>query len=180
MTYIEPIDINQQQQVITLTEEYITRAGQIYARSFDPVPVLFDLPGRTAGMYKIKRNKKMIRYNPWLFAKNFNEHLESTVPHEVAHYISDEIYGLDKIRPHGKEWQSVMAHFNADASVTGDYDLEGVPQRTLKRFAYRCACSLHELTVRRHNKITRRRAIYHCLKCGSELEYVRQEGLLAS
>lgn len=168
---IEPIDREQQQRVISTTREYIFRAEEFYHRRFEMIPVNFDLKGRSTGMYRVQHGQREIRYNPYLFAKYFADNLAVTVPHEVAHYATDLIYGLRKIRPHGEEWRALMQAFGADASRTCDYDLEGVPIRAHQRHSYQCGCSDHKLTSRRHNKVLRGGIEYTCRQCGSRLVY---------
>jgi len=168
---IEPIDNSQQQQVIDQSLRYIKLAGDILQERFKPVPIHFDLRGSSAGMFKVSGRDCQIRYNPWLFAKYFDDNLQGTVPHEVAHYIVHCQYGLHRVRPHGAEWRAVMHAFNADPSVTGDYDLTGIPQRRQRRFDYHCGCQSHQLSTRRHNTISRGRGRYQCMKCSGELVY---------
>lgn len=93
MELITPIDEVQRQRVIDATRACIQQAGDLFGRGFDLVPVSFDLRGRAAGMYRVKKQQRMIRYNPWLFARYFTDNLANTVPHEVAHYIIDMVYG---------------------------------------------------------------------------------------
>lgn len=164
---IEPIDEFQKKCVIEKTSYFIDKACKIYQRNFEPIVVDFDLKGRISGMYRRKRNHRVIRYNPYMFAKYFEDSLETTVPHEVAHYITDMMF--HQCRPHGNEWREVMQAFGADPSRTCDYDLEGIPIRVYQRHVYHCLCMTHELTSRRHNKIQNRNARYHCKKCNEEL-----------
>jgi len=120
-------------------------------------------------MFMLKGRECLIRYNPWLFSKYFTENLEGTVPHEVAHYIVHRTHGMRRTRPHGPEWKAVMAGFDADDSVTSDFDLQGIPQRRQRRYAYRCLCMDHELSARRHNTIASGKGRYQCRKCDGEL-----------
>jgi len=169
MATIEPIDHDQRQCVIIRTTDFIRRAGTVFNRPFQVIPVVFNLTGRAAGMYRVSKKERQIRYNPYIFAKYFDDNLAVTVPHEVAHYITDIVYGLRNIRPHGAEWQALMRAFGADATRTCSYDLEGVPVRTHKRFTYRCSCTTHQLTTRRHNNVRHGKARYYCRYCGEEL-----------
>ncbi len=166
---IAPIDKSQQALVIAETLRYIRLAADLYRRNFAPVPVDFDLKGGSAGMFRIRARDARIRYNPWLFAKYFDENLLSTVPHEVAHYIVHCRYGLHRVKPHGHEWLAVMADFGADPSVTSDFDLTGIPTRAQRRFRYRCACRVHEVSTRRHNVMQRGQAHYECRLCRAPL-----------
>ena len=66
---IEPIAQEQQRQVLAQNERYVEMAEQLFKRQFARIPVLFDLSGRSAGMFKVHGTKRWIRYNPWIFAK---------------------------------------------------------------------------------------------------------------
>ena len=171
MTLVEPIGEAQQELVRERTLEYLQQAGVIFARHFDAVPVVFDLKGRCAGMYRVRNGRREIRYNPYLFARCFADNLAVTVPHEVAHYVTDCVFGLRHIRPHGREWRRLMQAFGADPQVTCRYDLTGIPVRNYRRFGYRCGCRTHELTAYRHNRVQRRQATYLCRQCGGRLEF---------
>ena len=166
---IQPLNAVQKARIVTRTTDFIHRAEKIFQRRFETIPVIFDLKGRSAGMYRIQKNKPHIRYNPFIFSKYFDDNLATTVPHEVAHYITDAVYGLRNIRPHGKEWKRLMVHFGADASRTCDYDLSGVPVRRTRRHAYTCGCQTHQLSSVRHNRVLRGQARYFCRSCRREL-----------
>ena len=147
----------------------LEQAGQMFRYSPASVAVTFDLTGSAAGMYRVHGAERVIRYNPYIFAKYFANNLAVTAPHEVAHYVTDRLYGLRNIRPHGAEWKTVMRSLGADPCVTASYDLSGVPVRRQRRFSYRCECSTHQLSSCRHNKIQRGQSSYLCRRCGSTL-----------
>jgi len=172
MTEILPIDSEAMHRVTEATRHYIGLAAQAYGRRLEPIPVLFDLKGRNAGMYRVRGKLRCIRYNPWLFAKYFDDNLANTVPHEVAHYVCDMIFGLGRIRPHGPEWRAVMQLFGVEARRTCSYDLAGIPQRRQRRFRYRCDCREYQLTSRRHNRIVKQECQYLCKACGQTLTRV--------
>ncbi len=167
MNNIEPINESQKQCVTDRTRYLIDGACKIYQRNFELISIDFDLKGLVAGMYRTNKNQRVIRYNPYIFAKYFEDSLESTVPHEVAHYVTDMMFGLS--RPHGEEWREVMQAFGAEASRTCDYDLDGIPVRRYRHHAYHCSCMTHEITSHRHNKILKNNARYFCKKCHEEL-----------
>lgn len=170
MDAVAAIDEARRAAVVEATRAWIARAGVLYGRRFEPIPVLFDLKGRAAGMYRVQRGERVIRYNPYLFAKYPQDNLTVTVPHEVAHYITDRLYGLRRVRPHGREWRAVMQDFGVDPAAATDYDLAGIPTRSQRRHAYRCACLVHQFSTRRHNLVAQG-ARYRCRHCGDELVY---------
>jgi SprT protein len=173
---IAPIDAGRQQVVRRATDSCLRRAGEICQHDFAPIPVSFDLRGRSVGMYRVRNGRRSIRYNPYIFAKFFEDNLAVTVPHEVAHYVTDMLYGLHRVRPHGVEWQAVMRSLGAEPRACCDYDLSGVPVRRQRRFTYACGCATHRLTTQRHNKVHRGEALYRCRRCGVPLVFAGQPG----
>ncbi|HEC19439.1 MAG TPA: metallopeptidase (SprT family) [Gammaproteobacteria bacterium] len=172
MITIEPINADQQQQVIRRVGELLQHCAQRLDHDFKPIECRFDLRGRSSGMYVIKNRQRYLRFNPFIFAKYFEDSLATTVPHEVAHYVADILFGFRHIRPHGEEWRDIMRLLGAEPRVTGNYDLTGLPVRQQRRFDYRCACMTHSLTTVRHNRIRRGQSEYVCRKCG---EHLRRE-----
>ena len=176
---ISPLSPEQQRIVIDETQAYIKRAADLFGLKDKAVEITFNLKGRSAGMYRVRsgtglifsRQQREIRYNPYIFSKYFEDNYTTTVPHEVAHYVTDIIYGLKNIKPHGKEWKAVMHAFSADASVTADYDLAGIPLKKRSVFTYLCDCREHQLSSIRHNKIKKRRYQYYCNYCKQTLRY---------
>jgi len=169
MNPVTPIGQPLQQQVIAEVDRYIAWGGEHFGRNFPVVPVLFDLKGTTCGMYKLWRERRVIRFNPWIFARYYADSLATTVPHEVAHYLTDMVYGLRNIRPHGAEWKQLMAVFGADDSVRSNYSLDGIPRRTMSRHAYQCICRVHQLSAQRHGRVLRGQSLYRCRTCGEVL-----------
>jgi len=172
MNQVTPINATQQQQVTEETLRFIRMGETLFDRPFSDIPVLFDLRGRASGMYRVRGRERRIRYNPWLFARYYENCMASTVPHEVAHYLSDVVYGLRNIRPHGREWRAIMAAFGADASVTADYSLDGIPLRRTRKHGYRCACDIHWLGALRDRRVRSGAARYRCRRCGEPLQPV--------
>ena len=170
MTIIEPITLSQQQHVMDVTTQYIQRANKIYRRSFEVIPVCFDLKGRAAGMYRVKKRERVIRYNPYIFAKYFDDNVAETVPHEVAHYITEKLYGVGRVRPNGFEWGEMMGAFGVSSKrASHRYDMKGIPVRVHQRFAYRCGCTTHNVTSRRHKQMQNGIATFLCRRCGEAI-----------
>ncbi|MAD58474.1 MAG: metallopeptidase (SprT family) [Porticoccus sp.] len=177
---ITPIGSNKQQDVINHTNHYIEIGSQLFNIKFDLIPILFDLSGRCAGMYKWKtspvdekENLGVIRYNPWIFAKYYEENFIKTVPHEAAHYLARMIYG-DKLRPHGLEWKVIMRYFGADTAVSADFDMNGIPIRKSRKYKYYCNCMTYQLGIRRHNRYLNNETNYYCNICRSKLNFLME------
>lgn len=180
---ITPLTADLQQQVIEETRLYIKQAVQLFDIKNAAVDITFNLKGRSAGMYRVRRhiirNTREIRYNPYIFSKYFTDNFKTTIPHEVAHYVSDILYGLNNIRPHGKEWKAIMQAFGANASVTANYDLTGIPLRNRTLFTYRCGCREHQLGIIRHNRIKKNHGQYYCNACKQVLSFKLQDSKAA-
>lgn len=170
---VPAIDAQQQHRVCEETQRCLRQAERLFRLPHRPIAVLFDLSGRAAGMYRVAAGRAVIRYNPFIFARDFEQGLRTTVPHEVAHYLTDRLYGIRNVRPHGPQWRQVMQALGAEARATGHFDLAGLPVRRQRRFDYRCSCRQHRLSTCRHNRVLGGRARYHCCHCGGELVAVR-------
>jgi len=172
---IHPLNNEKQQLVIQETQAYIKQAADLFKVKNATVDITFNLKGRAAGMYRVKRkifsHNREIRYNPYIFSKYFDDNFKTTIPHEVAHYISDLIYGLRNIKPHGREWKEIMQAFGADATVTAAYDLTGIPQRSKTLYTYQCSCREHQIGAIRHNRIEKKGGTYICSLCKQTLHF---------
>ena len=61
---VESLEPSRQDQVVAATLECIRRSERLYARTFTPPLITFDLTGRSAGMYRVQGERRQIRYNP--------------------------------------------------------------------------------------------------------------------
>ena len=180
---IKPLSEKLQQQVIEHTHSYIEQAVDLFNIKNKTVEISFNLKGRSAGMYRVSRQsvwhmgqmKREIRYNSFIFSKHYDDNFNTTIPHEVAHYITDLLYGLKNIKPHGKEWKAIMQAFGANAAVTASYDLSGIPLKKQSLHTYQCRCREHQLSAIRHNKIKKRHYQYYCNLCKQILQYKQQK-----
>ncbi len=170
MSLISPIEAETQQLVIDETLKYLQLASDMLRNPFRPINILFDLSGMASGMFLLKKGVPTIRYNPYIFSKHFSYSLANTVPHEVAHYIIYSLYGPKAVRPHGREWKELMLQFGVTPSRTNTLNLDGIPTRRQKRHSYKCHCTDHQLTSRRHNQIIEGRAKFFCRACKAELQ----------
>lgn len=136
-----------------------------------PDPALrFDLRGQAAGQAVWHRKQRpLLRFNLDIARRHPEDFLERTVAHEVAHLVTTACHG--RVRPHGPEWQAVMAHLGiARPTRCHDYALDESEVRRQRRWSYACACSRHELSTTRHNRIQNAGVRYHCRRCGGPLQ----------
>jgi len=135
--------------------------------------LIFRHSGRRAGVACLRWTKWYIVINIDLVNKpnTYDEQLNLTLPHEVAHVAAYTIWGR-KINPHGFEWGRVMRWFDVSPERCHDMDMTGVKVRRQQRFAYKCNCGQnHRLSVTLHNRHQNGRYRI-CSLCHSRLVYV--------
>ncbi len=172
-----PIGEPERAAVITAVARWCQFAEQCYGVALPPPAVRFDQRGRTAGSFRPARpatakraaEPDTLRFNPWLFAKYWQESLADTVPHEVAHYAVSRRYPNRRLKPHGPQWQAVMVDFGLPTRATGHYELDGIPQQQRASYPYQCGCRSHQLGALRHRRVAAGHARYHCRSCRTEL-----------
>ncbi len=166
-----PLDEGQMQRVVATTRACIATAASAFGLArLAPVEITFDVRGSAWGYYVRDRDRRRIRYNPWLFARYFEDGLNETVPHEVAHYVVEQLHPGRRVAAHGAEWRAVMRLFGfSTPRATHRHSLDGIPVRRQQRFLYRCGCRQHELSTTRHLRILGRRMEYRCRACGEIL-----------
>jgi len=166
---------NQIQEITQLAFSYMRQGEQLLERKVPLLDIHFDLSGQTAGMYCVRPAHRWIRFNPFLFNKYWQDNLQQTVPHEVSHYLVDLAFGSAKVKPHGKEWRTVMIYLGAKPETTHRFDVSDIPVRRQRRFLYRCQCQDHQLSSTRHYRLLRNpSAKYVCRQCGGEIKAVSE------
>lgn len=152
-----------QERVQQCLEAYLSVAQQKLQVKIPKPSMHFNQRGRIAGSARLQINQ--IRLNPTLLADNPDRFCQEVIPHELAHLIVYQLFG--RVRPHGKEWKSVMQDvFNVPAQTRHDMDVTKVAGKT---FIYRCLCGSVALSVRRHNKVLRGQQ-YQCRACKQFLQ----------
>ena len=151
-------------------EELRVKTLELFGMEIDP-EISFDLRGMAAGQANYKENR--IRLNRELLGKYTSDFIEQTVPHEYAHLVAYRKFG-NRIRPHGKEWRSVMLALGAEPRRTHNYRV--APARKCRRFLYKCKClgKDYQLSSIRHNRI-KKGFHYFCSKCKGQLLFVEGE-----
>lgn len=159
--------------------DYLTIASNYFDMPFYFDEVCFDLRGRSAGQFVVSKpnifakHVLKLRFNRFLLAKYQQAFVDEVVPHECAHLVVYQYFGQyhqgKKVKPHGMEWKHVMSNvFNKAAVVRHNFEVDTKPRET---FIYQCECvdRDHALSLIRHNKVMRQKAIYLCKACKSAL-----------
>ena len=167
------LSTEQKKQVVESTNVYINKACQSLKINLPSIDVRFDLTGKSSGMFVVRQGRAHIRYNEIIFSSYFEDSVINTVAHEVAHYVVYSIHKWKRVKPHGAEWMSIMSIFEVPPDVTSKYDISSLPLKQQRRHDYKCECMKHQLTTTRHNKVQRKKIVYHCKKCMQPLKFVQ-------
>lgn len=157
------------EQLLARVDACFAQAEARLGRPFPRPRIHLNMRGRAAGSARLQTWE--LRFNPALCQANQQAFMDEVVPHEVAHLLVHALWGegrgRSRVLPHGRQWQSVMREvFGLEPRTTHSFDLAVLAQRT---FAYACDCQQHRLSVRRHNKVLRGEARYHCRRCRQPL-----------
>lgn len=143
------------------------RLAETYFKREFPMPIVsYDLRGMKAGVAYLQKNE--IKFNRTLLLENTEEFIRQVVPHELAHLIVYQVFG--RVKPHGQEWKFLMNEvFHLSADTCHQFDIQNVQGKT---FEYHCACQIHTLSIRRHNRILKEKVEYLCRKCKQKLVFI--------
>ncbi|WP_036825343.1 SprT family zinc-dependent metalloprotease, partial [Photobacterium sanctipauli] len=116
-----------QNQVTDRVKQCIAQANQRLNKRMAMPAVSFRQRGKIAGSARLQGWE--VRFNPVLLAENPDAFLNEVVPHEVAHLVVFKLFG--KVRPHGREWQIIMAEvFGVPPRTTHSFDVSSVQGNT--------------------------------------------------
>jgi SprT protein len=161
----------QRTQAVRRIQHFVEMANSIYGKSM-PVPVVqFDLKGTTAGQ---AFGSMRIRLNEGLMVDHWDDFMNDTIPHEVAHCVVNFIWGSDvrmtrtgRVRrvSHGPAWKKVMRAFGVEPTRCHDMDVSKVRQarRTKTKYEYQCSCCGSKIPVgpKYHKDIQNGRKMRH-------------------
>ena len=166
-----------QDAVIKKVNSLIAKFEKDFGTDLKEFPVIkFTKKGRVAGTFSWGSNEGLeLNFNMVLLKENFVDFINSTVPHEVAHLLTYNCYGVIYTRNgnkshHGSEWKKMMDFLGAEASRCHSYSIKNCStSKKQSRWAYTCGCMTHQLSTVRHNRSQRGHTTYSCNKCGKKL-----------
>lgn len=158
-------------QLLDTIDALYIKAEQYYNKKFARPSIDLTLKGTTAGYAKYPN---ILQFNLELYNRNKEHYLKQTVPHEIAHLLSVELYGYTKGKGHGVYWKSVMINcFNLEPLRCHSYDVSEVRVRKVDRhYIYQCACRVHTLTNIKHNRILKGKTEYKCINCLQTIRFL--------
>lgn len=151
-------------------DDSVRQLEAFYARSFVRPTLFFDLKGHTAGI--AWRNQIRLNADSINDPRYAHDMLTVTLPHEVAHCITDQISPHDK--PHGRQWALTMSGLGLPPVVCHAYETKAARNRkpTARPHIYSCDCQTHEMTSLIHRRISQGKT-YVCKYCREELRFIQ-------
>jgi SprT protein len=140
------------------------------------VEIKLDLESvRNLGLCKTKKNSFSIHLNQKLLEHYEDKYIDEVFTHEYAHAVVKTIFG-HKVKPHGKEFKYICSILGIEgkAKTNSFADFKGYSRKSEYRWVYKCDCTEHTLSTKRHNKIKKLGNIYRCSKC-KEILYFTYE-----
>ena len=163
------LTVKQREQVACKVKLYVELANSQLNANMGLPDIKYTLTGTTAGT---ARGDFELNLNAKLLEDNWELYFEDTIPHEVAHLIDFNLYGIQYNHTrrgpqrisHGSTWKNIMRQLGGNPTRTHDMDVSKTAQPK-RKFIYVCECCKKEITLSiiRHNKLVRNPTQYsHC------------------
>ena len=150
------IDYRQQFQFEKLVKDKVAEAAEKFnLPQLYNVEIRFNLKGRVAGRASYLYHKTnpqifILEFNPEAIAKNWDDMVNNTIPHEVAHSVCQANPKLG--RGHNRGWKAVCRVLGGNPVRCHTYDL--TPAKKTRNFLYRADNGREEIfKTTRHNKM---------------------------
>jgi SprT protein len=164
---VKPAEEGLEAAICRRTRELLAAAAPLCRRHRVRVPdpdIRFDLRGLAAGQVRWNSAQVEVRYNLAIARRHRSDFLARTVTHEVAHVLTVACHG--RTAPHGAEWQAMMRFLGvANPDRCHDYAVDEGTVRRQRRWPYRCACGVHQLSTTRHRRVQNGAGSYLCRRC---------------
>ena len=141
----------------------------LFERGFTMPKIIWrDMGVRRAGYCDYTHNQIHLNIN-YLKSKSWNEFLNTTPLHELAHAISWQLYDATG---HKEVWKSVCYSLGLRGNRCHNFEKpEGVnvTKRKRKRYSAHCPCREHIITSVKYNRMLKG-IRYICVKCHGDLK----------
>lgn len=113
----------------------VAMANSRYCITMPNIVIKFDLTGKAAGQAVNQYGIFSVRFNMHMIKNHFDDVLNNTVPHEVAHIVC--MYtGMGK--NHDKVWKSVCIYLGGNGKRC--HEMTTVAGRNTKKYRYVASC----------------------------------------
>lgn len=133
------VDPNLKRSVQQIVNHLVQQATEVYQREFATPSIHYIKCGTYGGFaYSYPpSNVNGVILHPTMLQREPDKFRETIVPHEVAHTICMQMYGLnylDDARPHGRLWRDVMRRFGAEPKASHTMNSSGLKPYSNQKF----------------------------------------------
>lgn len=159
------------QAISARIEQAFKKAEEVYNRPFQRCSIRLDInpSSNTAG--QACYGKRLIRINRTTYHSHPSHVLDVTCPHEVAHIVSVDLYGM-RGTGHGPAWKSVMRNIGLKPERCHSL----VTPRSTSKPVYQCErphCKKQIMTGKTtHSRVSNGKAKFPPCKCGGTYVFV--------
>lgn len=149
-------------------EAAFQKAEAAFGRKFDRAKVSTQMRSGADRAGDACIRTRTIRINREIYARNPSHVLNETCPHEVAHIVAVDLYGMQAWN-HGRYWQHVMRKLGKDPKRCHNL----VTQSFLRRPIYQCNCCNKQIEVSpaTHGRLIRGKSVLKSCKCRGKFNY---------
>lgn len=150
-----------------------------YNKTFTTPVLRFRQMGKKAGV-AYYRTRVIELNSDYCHNGSLDKMINQTLPHELAHIISFELYGLNGCG-HKLGWKRVMRVMDVPPIRCHAYSIVGVKirRRNTQQYHYTCNCKSHMVSATIHNRIVRG-SQYTCRHCRTIIKFNNSNSLLTN
>jgi SprT protein len=160
-------------QLVINKKEYLDKIIKDKFNKCLNIEINLDLKSiRNLGLCEMKRDSFIIHLNRELLFHYKEKYVDEVFTHEYAHAVVKTIFG-NRVKPHGKEFKYICSILGIEgkAKTNSFSEFKGNFRKSEYRWVYKCDCTEHTLSTKRHNKIKKLGNIYRCTKCKEILHF---------
>lgn len=113
--------------------ELIERAEQLFNIELPWIDITFDIKGKVSGYAGLKKGSYFMQFNLEAVNKYWDDMVNSTLAHELAHIITHVMY---KTMKHDADWRRVDLALGGSGERCHNYDLTPARKKSVVRYRY--------------------------------------------
>lgn len=143
----------------TGVNDALVKAGTLF-KEFDmdisKVLLVYVNQGRAAGRCRMTTDGRSqnwnLEFNTVAIGMDWDHMFYETIPHEVAHLVTNYIFGVGAVSVHGREWKRIVRKMGGDGGRCHSIPIP--KSRDVKKMTYIATCGTRvEVTIQVHRKI---------------------------
>lgn len=172
-------NFNRKQEFIQHVRDCLRRGVELHGDRFTKpaagdvanLPIVFFEKGAVAGWAKYGRMNHLhninLEFNIAYIENNWDDMVEDTIPHEVAHVIDYLIRGYSN---HDKHWERIAKSLGCSGNRTHNYQVQYARRpRTQTKHLYIATCGTEFMASTTRHKRIQQGTVYYLKKTGGKI-----------